>query len=332
MNIKQSDRLHLLVEALETGNQELALRLAREAKREHETRIDAGKVRDLPKAVESFIAWWKDYSNDNRHVSRNDVGGQVNRLTAAWQSHIGDPDVVPRLSYIEREVSERPHTETLEEHESFGMIQVNRVQGRARLFGSSVDHLGFFQVAVYRGQRRSNEWGERFMATDLSPIVKVSLSPAQFVEFVTTQNQGTGIPCTIESVEGVSMDTCPVDMESELQKIRVNFRKRLDEALANIPGSLKSLDELLAKKTLNKDDRNEIRSAVAHLARVLQDMAPHTLKMFSEATEKHIAKGKHELETYMELILGSLRERGAELPDVARTLSLPAGEDSEGSE
>lgn len=173
--------------------------------------------------------------------------------------------------------------------------------------------------------------GERFLPSSLTPIVQVSLSPAQFVEVITTQNQGGGIPCTIDAVEGVRLDPPPSDMENELQKIRKAFRKRLTEGFEELDQGLATLEEHLGKKTLTKADRDAIRSIVLKLARLLKEGAPHTLKMFSEATERHIVKGKQELESYVETMLQSLpaHERSLLFPDIAQSLALPESTDED---
>lgn len=267
-------------------------------------------VKTLEEAVATFIA---DVENrlDERKKSTNtgwypltDVERYLDQLKASYAAHRGEAPEVPRKDYertVQRSVTGRD--EVVEKHESYGLVSINRVSGFRRLFGSSIRHQHFFSIRVMRGQRQAGEWGEHFRTDGRVPIVSFDLSPAQFVELITTQNIGEGVPCTITDVEGVRMDPTPDDAGSELKMMKEQFEARFTDTVASMGKKLKEVDALLEKKSLTKDDKVAIRSILNAGYRMMSDSAPHTLKIFGEHTEKMIAKGKLEVESFIMLAI-----------------------------
>ena len=270
-------------------------------------------TKSLEDAVASFVAdvrnmfdrqdREKETHKKNWHSLR-DVAPALRKLEEALLAHRGEAPEVPRKPY-ERKVrrdSIRDH-EVEETHESYGLVQINRVQGDARLFGSSLRHQHFFMLRVYRARRLAHDYGERFSTDGRVPIVEVHLSPSQFVEMITTMNYGEGTPCTLDSVEGVDMDPTPEDAGSELKLMVEMFEDRTVEIVDELRRADTDLKKLLNKKSFNKEDKAAIQEAVTRARRFLDDSAPFVLKTFGEHAEKMVAKGKHEVESFIALAL-----------------------------
>jgi hypothetical protein len=274
-------------------------------------RVNHRNTKTLEEAVAHFIA---DVKNrlDEREKSVHpkswfpltDIQPYLDRLEAAYKDRVGDVEEIPRQPY-DRSVKKDGVTgaRVIEKHESYGLISISRVSGGRRLFGSSVQHQHFFQLRIYRGQRESGEWGEHFRTDGRVPIVEVHLSPAQFVEMITTMNMGEGGPCTISNVEGIYMETTPQDAGSELKLMAEIFEERLVDTVDSMRAKLKELDKLLEKKSFTKEDKANIRNILNAGVRVMADNAPHTLKVFGEHTEKMVAKGKLEVESFVMLAI-----------------------------
>lgn len=273
-------------------------------------------IKSLEAAVETFIADVERMLHDDEtHRNRSqhpldDVRMPMRKLQAAFENHMGRAPAVPRNPYNRSvTVGEDPHGSSVEEsHESYGLIQINRTHSTAaRLFGSSMPHSHFFSMRISRARRLMREFGEDFHTDGGVPIVEITLSPAQFVEMITSQNIGQGVPCTIEYVDGVAMDPVPKGAGSEIKLTVDLFRRELEALMGQLKTADAQVAEILAKKSLTKDDKEQIRKIVHRVNRLMNDNAPFAMKLMGEHTEKLIAKGKAELDA---IITMALRQAG----------------------
>lgn len=285
-------------------------------------------IKTLEDAVGTFLADYDDYrarQKDSRYPA-SDLAPMFHKLKAAFQAATGNSEKIPRKDY-ERKTQRSYHGDEIEEtHESYGLVHISRVSSTpVRLFGSSVEHQNYFSLRIMRGKRIATDHGERFWSDGRVPIVEVALTPAQFVEMITTMNGGEGIPCTIEHVDGVRMDRTPDDAGSELRVMSDLFKERLATVVKELDAHDQGLAELLEKKTFTKEDKKQIRSAVNTAARFLNDSAPFVIKVFGEHVEKAAAKGKLEVEAFIATALHKVGIKA--IRDAGGTLLLGAGED-----
>ena len=269
-------------------------------------------IKTLEEAVESFIAdvghridtMEADKTGQKSWYTLKDVSPALRKLEAAFEAHMGRPPAVPRNPYqrtVKQDIGRDNEIE--ERHESYGLIHISRSSGRRRLFGSSVQHQHFFTIRILRGRRLMKTFGEHFWDDGRVPIVEVALTPAQFVEMITSQNIGSGVPCTIMDVEGVPMDPTPESAGNEIKLTVEMFEDRLVDVIDRIREHDKNLDTLLDKKTFTKDDKAKIKSVVHEARRLIDDSAPYMMKLIGEHTEKLIAKGKMEIDAFVQLAL-----------------------------
>lgn len=281
----------------------------------------------LEDAVATFIAdveeqldrQEKDTGHRN-HYNLSNISGPLRKLRAAYQESTGTAPSVPRNPYKRKVKTGVGREDEIEEtHESYGLIQINRTQsGGARLFGSSVRHGNYFRLSIFHGKRVMTTFGEHFWDDGRVPIVDVYLSPAQFVEMITVQNVGSGSPCTISSIGGVPMDPVPEDAGSEIKLTVEMFRERLDDTIAKLRAHDRDLHKILEKKTFTKDDKKEIAGIVHAARRLMDDSAPYAMKLMGEYTEKLVAKGKMEVDSFVQLAINragikAIRDSGGTL-------------------
>lgn len=282
-------------------------------------------TKTLEEAVASFMAdiearldEMENTTGQKSWYTLKDVQTPLSKLRAAYEAHTGKPSDVPRQPY-ERKVERNGRDSEIEErHESYGLVHISRVTGHRRLFGSSVQHQHFFSLRVLRGRRVMKTYGEHYWDDHRVPIVEIALSPAQFVEMITSQNLGSGVPCTIMSVDGVPMDPTPDDAGSEIKVIAEMFEDSLVEMVDKLREHDKNLGKILEKKTFNKEDKERIHGIVHAVRRLIDDNAPFVLKMMGEHTEKLMAKGKMEIDAFIQLALTragikAIRDNGGEL-------------------
>lgn len=270
-------------------------------------RIDQQGLKPLQDAVAGFLERLRYLDKTSPHRGAfNDLWGAARQLEAALNAERGTPRPVPRQPYeSSRKKSHSGATrpdEIEETHESYGVIHISRVSGSSRrLFGSSVRHGHFFTMKVSRAKRVAGEFGEHFY--DTTQICEVHMTAAQFVDAITTMNQGEGIPCTILRVEGVLMDDVPDDAGSELRIIAEGAKEEFEAIAEGFVKAEAELDDLLAKKSLTKDDKQRVKEAVYRARRYFKESAPFAAQMLTEMTEKVVVKGRADIESFMRLAL-----------------------------
>lgn len=295
-------------------------------------------TRTLEEAVEHFIADVEEQlerqekdTGHRSHYNLSNISGPLRKLRAAFASHMGRAPEVPRSPYARtsKKTSGGLNEKDVEErHESYGLVHISRVQGGRRLFGSSVNHQHYFVLRILRGRRVMTTHGENYWDDHRVPIVEIALSPAQFVEMITSQNLGSGVPCTLMDVEGVPMDPTPDNSGSEIKMTVEMFEDRLVEMVDELREHDKNLHKLLEKKTFNKDDKEQIQRVVTKVRRLMDDSAPHAMKLMGEHTEKLIAKGKMELDAFIQLAINRAGIKA--IKDNNGTLMLGSGDEDDG--
>lgn len=284
-------------------------------------------VKTLEEAVDAFISEYDDArksqdAESGHRRSWHTIDGMqssVHKLRAALAAARNQAPDVPRQKYENTTKESFGREGEIEErHESFGLVQISRVQGYTRLFGSSVKHASFFRLRVMRGKRVVTNFGEHYYDDNRVPIVEVSLSAAQFVDMITAQNIGSGVPCTIVHVEGVDMDPVPEGAGNEVKVIADMYRDRIKQAAASLKKADAELRTILAQKTLNKTDRARIYDLVHTVTRLMDDTGPHAVKLIGEFTEKMASKGRTEVEAFIQLALQragikAIRDTGGQL-------------------
>lgn len=292
-------------------------------------------IKTLEDAVGTFLADWDDYrarrkfgkgGGGEERIAASDLSPMFRKLKAAHDASTGNAKKVPRKEYERKVRQDNCRDEIEETHESYGLVQFARdYSSGQRLFGSSVVHQNIFSLHILRGKRCATDSGERFYSDGRVPIVEVVMTPAQFVEMITTMNSGDGIPCTIKSVEGVRMDYTPDDSGSELKVMSDLFKERLAKTVKDLAEHDAALGSLLDKKTFTKADKDQIRGTVHAAFRLLDDSAPFVVKVFGEHVEKMAAKGKLEVEAFIATALHRVGIRA--IHDAGGTLLLGTGEE-----
>lgn len=195
--------------------------------------------------------------------------------------------------------------DTVESHESFGLISISRVRGKARLFGSAISsHDTFFELAVRQSVVRHSLGRDRYQSAG-PEIVRVKLSAAQFAELITTLNVGSGVPCTLDLVMGEKVES-PPEQYTEVEKVEQEFASRAKGVVDSLLASQTVVKDLLGKKSLTSADKKAILSVVEDAARDIGRNMPFLLRQFGEAAEKVKTTAKQEVESFFALSLHRL--------------------------
>lgn len=189
-------------------------------------------------------------------------------------------------------------------HPSFGLVSFARVSGNpGNLFGSKLPrHDQFVVLRVAKAQLiMSPDGQQRFYGPIRGDVVEVKLSAAQFSELLTTMNVGLGVPCTIDSIGGVSVED-PPQIDTEAVSTRKSFgllSKKLSEKLKDFMVNSK---EILNKKNLNKSDRDSLIRSIDGFYREIVANLPYQFELFEEAADKVVTAAKLEIDSVLATI------------------------------
>jgi len=184
------------------------------------------------------------------------------------------------------------HTDELHQHPAFGQIGANRVSGKQALYGSDFLHHHFMTVTIRASQMRRGNSRDWYSACD--DYIQVSLSEAQWAEFVSTPNSGTGAACTIEWVRGAGV----------IPGIKLVANRRdqfAAEVKRDVQASLGRLDELLAELDDAKIGARLKEKLVMAAKLARQDIEanlPFVARSFDEHMETTVARAKTEIHAY----------------------------------
>lgn len=206
----------------------------------------------------------------------------------------GDPEV-ERIPYSEGKASMGDEKEC---HESFGMIQINRVTGGGRkLFGSHLrNHQHYITLRIMRAERHHGLDEDSYYPR--RELIEISMSAAQFANLITSLNVGSGTPCTLHTVAGIRMEEVPEEVYQEHQKIREGFEKKIDKIAERLEEVRDEFDEMLQEKTISKKKAREMMAKVAKSAQDMRLNAPFVVSQFQESAERVVTHAKAEVEAF----------------------------------
>ena len=211
-------------------------------------------------------------------------------------------------------------------HPSYGTVGFSkRFGGKMNLFGSSIrTHMSTITLTIHEAKRYHDLSEDRIYGGN--KIIQVELSAAQFSELLTTMNVGSGVPCTIRHRKDVGRIEDPPDEEIEIDRVQQGFKEKLTEIRERIKEASMGMQEILAKRSLNKQDKHKIQWIVD---KVLQDVTanwPFVVDQFGEATERVVTAAKSEIDSFVTTMvqvtgLKQLKKMAAELETEPKQLT-----------
>lgn len=207
------------------------------------------------------------------------------------------------------------------ERPAFATIGASRVSGQANLFGSNIGQQGFVMVEIHEAALYRESHQDRIQPSGRS-IVRLYMTEAQWVGFVSRMNIGNGVPCTLDYVpEGPRLDIKPhlppqekaADHISEIaDRIAESNRRKVRDGVAKINELCEGLP---AKK------RDAIMQAVCLMSQHLKVNHEHAENMLTEHKEKLIVEAKVEIEA---MVSGLCNQLGVEsLQQIVAAAKLP---------
>lgn len=204
-------------------------------------------------------------------------------------------------------------------HPAFGMIGGGRVSGRVVLHGSDFEHQHFIEIRIKRAELHrdlSRDWHHA-----REEIVSVFVSEAQWATFVSSLNQGEGVPCTLNYVNGEPMPGLTLHKEEDT--VRREAHEHFAEMTALVDQTIREVEQGIGA-SLSKVKRDAILASLQKLRRDIKSNTPFMMNSFAEHMEKTVERAKVEVNAYMQNVVaraGIAALTGADAP-----LRLDSGE------
>jgi hypothetical protein len=196
-----------------------------------------------------------------------------------------------------------------------GTIHVSRVPGRAHLFDSDVEHQHFITVSIHHATR------ERSLSMNWvhpgDEIVEVCMSEMQWANFVSSFNQGSGVPVTLNHIMGRRIPE-PPNLKSEVSKFQKEVIATVAESIGSLKAAIAKLEAGLVPKAKapNKTELTTILDDLQAAFRQFTNGVPFIEGQFDEYIEAKMVEAKCEFEGFMQ---GRLRELGLEAAALSTT-------------
>lgn len=176
-------------------------------------------------------------------------------------------------------------------HPAFAQIGVSRVSGSTSLYDSDFQHQHYMTVRISKSDLMRNLGRDWHFAR--SEMIEVAMSESQWATFVSSPNDGRGVPCTLQHLAGERMPSIPMtDREPQ-------FYNEMKETLA---ASIKHLDGLkdgIMALGLSAKKTDALLSSLRMARMQLDSNAPFVEEQFGTHMEKTVETAKAEIHGYM---------------------------------
>lgn len=118
---------------------------------------------------------------------------------------------------------------TVSTHPAFAQIAVHRVSGRTNLYDSDFGHNAFVTISVRRSELHRSLSQDWHMAD--SELIEVAMSESQWATFVSSINMGSGVPCTLQALNGKEVPGLPAP-QRRVDQFSHEMRTKMQKAFA----------------------------------------------------------------------------------------------------
>lgn len=208
------------------------------------------------------------------------------------------------------------------EHESYGILQINKFTGNnQQFFGSDLIHSGGISVTVSTANAIDKE-GYSIVHGD-KQIVSFEMSYSQWLDAITSGMNTQGVPVTLKYANGSRIPQID-HVEDKVNTFRKGVLSRSNKAV----DALNNLQSVLSQSKLSKKEKEELRIAIACIKNDITVNTEFVKTLFDEHVEKQVSQAKHEVANYIESKVRSLGLQAIENNNDVVQLSLTQYTDS----
>lgn len=177
-------------------------------------------------------------------------------------------------------------------HPAFGMVQFLRSSGGSdqKFFGSEVTgHGTTFTLQIVRGRQVWSLHESHFFG-DSTPLIEVNMTAAQFVQLLTTMNQGSGVPCTLRRahLNAGHPDIVPgiIDDQTTHQLMQDDLKSSVSGVVEEMAALVNELKITLEDSSVPKKKKEELVRKVEHVKMQVKENMPFLLTQYQRALDK----------------------------------------------
>jgi len=177
-------------------------------------------------------------------------------------------------------------------HPAFAQIGASRVSGHAHLYDSDFNHQHYITIRICgseMGRGLSNDW--HFARKE---YIEVSLSEAQWATFVSSMNVGSGVPCTLQHLNGQSVPQLPAP-ENKADK----FSEEMGDTLKEAVQMLRKLNADVSESVSGKKKAEELSRSIERIIGSISGSAKFVAEQFDEHIERTVERAKVEVNAYV---------------------------------
>jgi len=191
-------------------------------------------------------------------------------------------------------------------HESFGQLSFSRIQCNPpqKFYGSELDQNHYIQMTLSESQINRDLSSEHYYSTG-KILARIRMSSGQFAEMITSLNQGSGTPCTVEVINNKIVQPLPTQ-ESRKEFVHRKFEDRMSEFAKTIREKQNLAKELVKKKTLSKQDIHDLTTHLEWLTGEVERNIPFFAQCFQETMDKVVFEAKTEVENAIQHKISAL--------------------------
>ena len=209
----------------------------------------------------------------------------------------------PPVTPIEKTETTSPGRDRVvrESHPSFCLVGVSFIQGRTRLFESEMEHQHFIRLTIQTCDRERDL--HRSWLYGRSTLIEVDMSLAQWGAIVSSPNQGTGQPATLNrfhAPEGLPQGAIPeAEWEPQLAHSHREVKEAGTHALEKITKAMDAYQQAIDGK-LGAKIIKERRSHLQAMIRNGPGNMEFAAKSFTEHVENVVTKARGDIETMVQ--------------------------------
>ena len=191
-------------------------------------------------------------------------------------------------------VTENEMEEVITRHTAYGQVSVSRTTTTGqRLYASDLIHKEVITLTFSESEQIERDGVIRHRLAEgrrRSPLLQVSLSPAQWATMITSFGMSDGVPCTINSLIRGDYERQPEIgyIESTRERYERQIREASEREMAKVNEKLKALALLVAKGKAYQSLSGAIANLPVNLA--------FSTQLMQESMDKIVSHGKAELE------------------------------------
>lgn len=212
------------------------------------------------------------------------------------------------------------HEATAFRHPSFGTVSLHRYTGGGKQFMSPINTHGGMKIVVHSA-RLLHDFS---LGTDSvyaeDTLFEFEMSFTQFAEFVTSQGIGSGVPCTLRYVDGMSIQPCEVP--TALERLEDNARESMNRAVADVQRIMSEIEsEMSGPGALSATRKKEIWEKFQRAASRVYQKPSWLMQMWTETVQETLTHAKSEFSHWARDLASRAGIDASELPgDASRAL------------